>query len=96
MFSGLIAGRAGKLRKLVELSPEVKNLFLQIYRFTGGEIREFYSVRGDIKLPAQESLADAEPPFFDHRSSIGRRLLEKPRRDQSFLRRGKRDHKGVD
>ena len=96
MFSGLIAGRAGKLRKLVELSPEVKNLFLQIYRFTGGEIREFYSVRGDIKLPAQESLADAEPPFFDHRSGIGRRLLKKPRRDQSLLRRGKCDHKGVE
>jgi len=80
----------------VELSPEVKNLFLQIYRFTGGKIREFYSVRGDIKLPAQDRLPDAEPPFFDHRSSIGRRLLEKPSRDQSLLWRGKCDHKRVE
>jgi hypothetical protein len=78
-LSGLIAARAGRLRKLVELSPQVKNLFLQIYRFTGGKIRVFYSVRGDIKLPAQDRLPDAEPPFFDHRSSIGRRLSEKPR-----------------
>jgi hypothetical protein len=95
-LSGLIAGRAGKLGKLVELSPEVKNLFLQIYRLTGGEIWEFYSVRGDIKLPAQDSLTDADPPFFYHRSGIGRGLLKKPRRDQSFLWRGKRDHKGVE
>jgi hypothetical protein len=96
ILSGLIVAQAGRLRKFVELSPEVKNLFLQIYRFTGAEIWEFYSVCGNIKLPAQNRLADAEPPFFDHRSSIGRRLLEKPGRDQSFLRWGKSDHKCVD
>ena len=93
---GANRARAGKLGKLVELFPEVKNLFLQIYRFTGAKIREFYSVRGDIKLPAQDRLPNAEPPFFDHRSSIGRHLLEQPRRDQSLLRRGKRDHKRVE
>ena len=75
-LSGLIAGRAGKLGKLVELYPKVKNLFLQIYRLTGGDIWEFYSVRGDIKLTAQDSLANAEPPFFDHRSSIYGHLLQ--------------------
>ena len=81
ILSGLIVAQAGRLRKFVELSPEVKNLFLQIYRLASAEIREFYSVRGDIKLPTQDRLSDAEPPFFDHRSSIGRRLLEKPSRD---------------
>ena len=95
-LSRLIAGRAGKLGKLVELSSEVKNLFLQIYRLTGAEIWVFYSVRRDIKLSAQDSLANAEPPFFYHRSGIGRGLLKKPRRDQSFLRRRKRGHKGVE
>ena len=78
ILSGLIVTQAGRLRKFVELSPEVKNLFLQIYRFTGAEIWEFYSVRGDIKLPAQDSLADTDPPFFYHRSGMGRGLLKKP------------------
>ena len=55
----------------MELSPEVKNLFLQIYRFTGGKVREFYSVRGDIKLPAQDRLPDAEPPFSTIAPALG-------------------------
>src|SRR6266496_5915964 len=92
----LIVARADGLRKLAELPLQVKDLFLQIYDLSGAKIREFYSVRGDIKLPAQDRLADAEPPFFDHRSSIGRRFLEKPRRDQSLFGRGKRDHESVE
>jgi hypothetical protein len=59
ILSGLIVAQAGRLRKFVELSPEVKNLFLQIYRLTGAKIWEFYSARGHIKLPAQDGLADA-------------------------------------
>jgi hypothetical protein len=92
----LIVARADGLRKLAELPLQVKDLFLQIYDLSGAKIRKFYSVRGDIKLPAQDRLADAEPPFFDHRSSIGRRFLEKPRRDQSLFGRGKRDHESVE
>jgi hypothetical protein len=92
----LIVARAGGLGKLVEQFLQVKDLFLQIYDLSGAKIRKFYSVRGDIKLPAQDRLADAEPPFFDHRSSIGRRFLEKPRRDQSLFGRGKRDHESVE
>src|ERR687887_225927 len=75
----LIVALADGLGKLVELFLQVKDLFLQIYDLSSAQIWEFYSVCGDIKLTAQHSLANAQPPFFDHRSSIGRYLLQKPR-----------------
>src|SRR5437868_7249129 len=91
----LIVARAGKLGKLVELVLQVKDLFLQIYDVSGAQIGEFYLVCGDIKLAAQDSLPNAQPPSFDHRPSIRRHPLQQPRRDQSLLRWGERDHKGI-
>lgn len=45
------AGRR-KLGKLAELLREVKNLFLQIDHFSGGQPRHFHTAFCDLKLPA--------------------------------------------
>src|SRR5262249_47052475 len=55
----LVAARGVGLGKLVELFLQVKDLFLQIYYLSGTQVWEFYLVGSNIKLPPQNSLANA-------------------------------------
>ncbi len=79
----------------MELFLQVKDLFLQIYYVPGAQPWQFNSVRRYIELAAQGGLADAEPPFFDHRSGVRRHPLQQPRRNQPFICGGQRDHKRI-
>ena len=58
-----LAGRRER-GKLVELFLQVKNLFLQIYRFTSGQAGEFHPAFRHLKLTAQSSLAQVPCHHF--------------------------------
>src|SRR6266700_1711225 len=94
----LTVGHAGwrKLGKFVELFLQVKDLFLQIHYVAGAELWTFYPILRHLELAAQHSLANPQPPFFHHRSSVGRHLLQQPRRNQCFVWRGECGHKRIE
>ena len=65
-----------KLRKVVELLAQVKNLFLQIEDFAGTKLRKSQAALRHFELTSQGGLAKAAPPFPDQSGSIRRHSLQ--------------------
>ena len=62
----------------MELSLQVKNLFLQIYDFTGAESRQFDLGFCCLKAATNNILANSLPPFLDDYFCGRGYLLQQP------------------
>src|SRR2546421_7327410 len=88
------AGRR-KRGKVAELLRKVKNLFLQIDGFAGGQARELHPAFRDLELAAQNGLAQPIPPALSDLETIWRHLLQQPGRDQALFAGAQAGHEGV-
>ena len=61
MLAALAHGLA-KTGEVAELIPQVKNLFLQLHNFAGGQIRESQPALRGLQFPPQNGLLQTTPP----------------------------------